>query len=190
VTGVADVTNSSSHRYGRRIAFDIARKALKTLRRRRAMIARAHGIKVFSANHAPRPTEIEPVRTTGRNLLEDFASEYAKRARAKAAAVSSSWHNDMLALSESIVVKHTAELISRRRQHTLTSNYGLDDSRWRQEVECFIDEVIEESGGHVRSSPERLQAVRWMIASATAQFAVPTIPFSLDGESTVVEVVA
>jgi hypothetical protein len=131
----------------------------------------------------PPPRETELVRTTGRNLLKDVASEYAKRARAKAALVSTSWHNDMLTLSESIIVKHTATLISRRRQ--LTTN-SLDDSRWLQEVECFIDEVVEASGGHVRSSPERLQAVRWMIASATAQFALPTVPFSLDSKSAVV----
>jgi hypothetical protein len=58
-------------------------------------------------------------------------------------------HNNMLALSESLIVKHSAELISRRRQLTTTSNHGQDDSRWQQEVECFIDEVIEDSGGHV-----------------------------------------
>jgi len=84
-------------------------------------------------------------------------------------------------------MKHAAELISRRRQLTITSNHGLDDSRWLQDVECFIDEVIEKSGGHVRSSPERLRAVRWMIASATAQFARPKAPLSLDRESAVVE---
>jgi len=72
-------------------------------------------------------------------LLKDLASEYAKRAQAKAALVSTSWHNDMLALSESIIMKHAAELISRRRQLTITSNHGLDDSRWLQDVECFID---------------------------------------------------
>jgi hypothetical protein len=132
-----------------------------------------------------RPEEIEPVRTTGRNLVKDFAGEYAKRARAKAALVSTSWHNNMLALSESIIVKHSADLISRRRQLTRTSVHGQDDSRWLQEVECFINEVIEVSGGHARSSPERLRAVRWMIASATAQFALPTVPFPL--ESAVVE---
>jgi len=125
--------------------------------------------------------------TTGLNLLKDLASEYAKRAQAKAALVSTSWHNDRLALSESIIVKHAAELIGRRRQLTITLNHGFDDSRWLQEVECFIDQVIEKSGGHVRSSPERLRAVRWMIASATAQFALPTLPLSLDRESAVVE---
>jgi hypothetical protein len=113
-------------------------------------------------------------------LTKDLASEYAKRALAKAALVSTSWHNDMLALSESIIVKHAAELIVRRRQLTTTSNFGLDDSRWLQEVESFIDEVIEESAGHVRNSPELLRAVRWMIASATAQFASPRASFSLD----------
>jgi hypothetical protein len=126
------------------------------------------------------------VRTTGRNLTRDLAIEYAKRTGEKAS-LSTSWHNDMLALSESIVLKHAAELISRRRQLTMTSNHGLDDSRWLQEVELFIDEVIEEAGCHARSSPERLRAVRWMIASATAQFAQPTVPFSFDRDSTVVE---
>jgi hypothetical protein len=120
------------------------------------------------------------VRTTGRNLSRDLASEYAKRARAKAALVSTSWHNDMLALSESIVAEHAAELIVRRRQLTTTSNYGVDDSRWLQEVECFIDEVIEKSGGHVRNSSELLRAVRWMIASATAQYAASRVSFSSD----------
>jgi len=121
------------------------------------------------------------VRTTGRNLVKDLASEYAKRARAKAALVSTSWHNDMLVLSESIVVEHAPQLIARRRQLAVTSKCAPDDSRWLHEVECFIDEVIEESGGHVRSSPERLQAVRWMIASATAQFGSSTAAYSLDG---------
>jgi hypothetical protein len=127
------------------------------------------------------------VRTTGRNLVKDLVSEYAKRARANAARVSTSWHNNVLNLSERIIVKHAASLISRRRQLTINSNLGLDDSRWLQEVECFIDQVIDKSGGHVRSSPERLRAVRWMIASATAQFALPTIPLSHDRESAVVE---
>ena len=121
------------------------------------------------------------MRTTGRNLVKDLASEYAKRARAKAALVSTSWHNSMLILSESLVGQHAAELTVRRRQLTINSKCGPDDSRWLHEVECFIDEVVEESGGHVRSSPERLQAVRWMIASATAQFGASKAAFSPDG---------
>jgi hypothetical protein len=126
------------------------------------------------------------VRTTGRNLLRDLPIEYAKQALAKAALASTSWHNNMLVLSESLIVKHSAELISRRRQLTSTSNCGQDDSRWLQEVECFIDEVIEKSGGHVKSSPELLRAVRWMIASATAQFASSASPVTLDSEGAVV----
>ena len=120
------------------------------------------------------------MRTTGRHLLKDLASEYAKRARAKAALVLTSWHNDMLALSESIILEHAADLTTRRRQLSMTSNHGLHDSRWLQEVEYFIDEVIEKSGGHVRNSPERLRAVRWMIAGATAQFALSRASPSVD----------
>ena len=96
----------------------------------------------------------------------------------------------MLNLSELIIVKYASVLTVRRRQLTLTSNSGLDDSRWLQDVECFIDEIIDKSGGHVRSSPERLRAVRWMIAGATAQFASSTTPVSIDSESAAVEVAA
>ena len=125
--------------------------------------------------------EIEPVLTTGRNLLGDLPIEYAKRVQAKAALLGASWHNKTLSLSESLIVKHADELIARRRQLTLTCTLGPDDSRWLQEVESFIDQVIDKSGGHVRSSPERLRAVRWMIASATAQFGSSKASSSLDG---------
>jgi hypothetical protein len=163
-----------------RIAFDNAQNTTKTLRHRRGTIANSNGIKVLSANPRPAPNETEPVRTTGRNLTQDLASEYAKRVQAKAALVSTSWHNGMLALSESIIMEHAAELNARRRRLAVTSNHGQEDSRWLQEVECFIDEVIEESGGHVRSSPDRLRAVRWMIGSATAQYAASRVSFSPD----------
>jgi len=181
VTGVADGIEHDRRHPGSRIAFDNAQRTTKTLRHGRGTIANTNGIKVLSGKPRPPPRETEPVRTTGRNLTQDFASEYAKRAQAKAALVLTSWHNDMLALSESIIVKHAAELISRRRQLTITSQYGLDESRWLQEVECFIDEVIEKSGGHVRSSIERLQAVRWMVAGATAQFGSSKASSSPDG---------
>lgn len=130
------------------------------------------------------------MRTTGRTLVQDFAAEYAKRAREKAALISTSWHNSVLNLSEFIILKYASVLTVRRRQLTLTSNGGVGDSRWLQEVECFIDEVIDKSGGHVRSSAERLRAVRWMIAGATAQFASSTAPVSIDGENAAVEVAA
>ena len=127
------------------------------------------------------------MRTTGRNLLKDLASEYAKRSQAKAATVSTSWHNSVLNLSELIILKYAAALTVRRKELTLTSNGGLDDSRWLQEVECFIDLVIDKSAGHVRDSPELLRAVRWMIGSATAQFASSTDPASLEAQSAVIE---
>lgn len=130
------------------------------------------------------------MRTTGRKLLEDFASEHAKRSQAKAAIASTSWHNGVLNLSELIILKYAAALNVRRRQLTLTSNGGVDDSLWLQDVECFIDLVIDKSGGHVRSSPERLRAVRWMIAAATAQFASSTAAVSIASGSAAIEVAA
>ncbi|MDT7555487.1 MAG: hypothetical protein QOI16_4492, partial [Pseudonocardiales bacterium] len=128
------------------------------------------------------------MRTTGRNLLKDLASETFEKAleSRKAVLVSTSWHNNMLNLSEFIIMRHAAELIDCRRQLTVGSNHGLGDALWLQEVECFIDEVIEKSGCHARSSQECLRAVRWMIASATAGFASPQDPCSLDVESAVV----
>ena len=86
----------------------------------------------------------------------------------------------MLALTEHIVAAHAADLIARRRLLTVASNDGWDESRWLKEVECFVDEVIEESGCHVKRSPELLQAVQWMIASATARFASSQAPISVE----------
>ena len=120
-------------------------------------------------------------------MLRDLPIEYAKRVQEQAARESSSWHNDMLALSESIILNHAAALTSLRRQLNLSSHHGKDNSRWLHEMESFIDEVIEASGAHVRSSPELLRAVRWMIASATAHLVTATGPVSLDRESAVVE---
>jgi hypothetical protein len=134
-----------------------------------------------------RLSETEPLPTTGRNLIDAFASEYEQRARAKAAFVTTSWHNNVLNVSESIVAKHAAELTERRRQLSLASEQDLDDSRWLLEVERFITEFIDKSGGYVRSSPGRLRAVRWMIASATAQFASASPQTSFDSEDAVVE---
>ena len=93
--------------------------------------------------------------------------------------VSTSWHNDMLVLSELIIMEHAAELTVRRRQLTVTSAYGfIDESQWLREVDSFIEQTIEPSGGHVMASAERLLAVRWMIGSATAQFASSRAAFS------------
>jgi HJR/Mrr/RecB family endonuclease len=88
-------------------------------------------------------------------------------------------HDNTLIRSEFIITQHTSELIVRRRQLTTTSNYGLvDDSQWLQEVEFFIDEVIDKSGGEVRSSIEHLLIVRQMIDTATARFAYSRVSFS------------
>jgi hypothetical protein len=120
-------------------------------------------------------------------LLRDLPIEHAKRVKVKAAFASASRHNDMLVLSEAIILNHGAALTSLRRQLSLASGLGQDDSRWLQEAERFIDEVIEVSDCPARSSPELLRAVRWMIASATAQFALPTVRVPLNRENEVIE---
>jgi HJR/Mrr/RecB family endonuclease len=97
------------------------------------------------------------------------------------AVVWSAWHESSLIRSEFIITQHTPELIVRRRQLTTTSNYGLvDDSQWLQEVEFFIDEVIDKSGGEVRSSTEQLCTVRKMIDIVTARFVSSRAAFSPD----------
>jgi len=91
------------------------------------------------------------------------------------------WHENTLIRSEFIITLHAAELIVRRRQLTTSSNYGLiDNSQWLQEVDFFIDEVIESAGGDVRASEERLRTVRQMIDTATAGFATSRASFSPD----------
>jgi restriction system protein len=122
------------------------------------------------------------------NAAEARDSEHLASKKASAAPpsheatlVSPVWHDNTLIRSEFIVTQHTAELLVRRRQLTITSNYGLvDDSQWLQEVEFFIDEVIEKSGGEVRISTARLRTVRQLIDSVTARFASSRAPFSPD----------
>jgi restriction system protein len=117
------------------------------------------------------------------------AQEYAAQcvaqaeswARYKDALVSAEPHDNRLIRSEFIITQHTPELIVRRRQLTTTTNYGLvDDSQWLQEVEFFIDELIDKSGGEVRSSTAQLCTVRKMIDTVTARFASSRVSFSLD----------
>jgi hypothetical protein len=99
----------------------------------------------------------------------------------KADPVPTSCHNNMLVLSELIIMEHAAELTLRRRQLTVTSAYGsIDESQWLRELDSFIERTIEPSGAHVTGSPELLLAVRWMIGSATAQFASSRAAFSPD----------
>jgi HJR/Mrr/RecB family endonuclease len=110
-----------------------------------------------------------------------FAAQEESWARYKDALVSAEPHDNTLIRSEFNITQHTAELMVRRRQLTTTSNYGLvDDSLWLQEVEFFIDEVIDKSGGEVRSSTAQLCTVRKMINAATARFASSRASFSPD----------
>jgi restriction system protein len=116
---------------------------------------------------------------------QEYAAQFAAQvelwARYKDTLVSAEPHDNTLIRSEFIITQHTPELIVRRRQLTTTSNYGLvDDSQWLQEVEFFIDEVIDKSGGEVRSSIEQLCTVRQMIDTATAGFASSRVSFSPD----------
>jgi len=102
-------------------------------------------------------------------------------ARYEDTVVSPTSHDNTLIRSEFNITQHTAQLIVRRRQLTTTSNYGLvDDSQWLQEVEFFIDEVIDKSGGEVRSSPGQLCRVRQMINTVTAGFSSSRLSFSPD----------
>jgi HJR/Mrr/RecB family endonuclease len=121
--------------------------------------------------------------TQARNLAEHLASENAARALTSCAEVLvlAPLYDNTLIRSEFLLMQHAPELIVRRRQLTTTSNYGLvDDSQWSQEVEFFIDEVIDKSGGEVRNSTARLCTVRQMIDTATARFASSRVSFSPD----------
>ena len=105
----------------------------------------------------------------GANAAQMLASRnYVLASMPTSTSTSTSTYNKLLQLAELSIVSHAAQLRARRRQLTTGANHGQDDSRWLQEVETFIDEVIEASVGPVRSSPECLRAVRWMIAGATA----------------------
>jgi restriction system protein len=111
-------------------------------------------------------------------LWENNKNKLASR---KADLARATYHESILALADAIIREHAAELTIRRKQLTVTLSYGVvDDSKWQQDVEFFIDELIENSGGDVRSSAVRLQSVRKMINTATAQFDVLRMSFSPD----------
>lgn len=91
------------------------------------------------------------------------------------------YNQSMLTLTEAIIAEHAAELRIRRKQLTNTLNYGLiDDSKWLDEVEFFIDQVIGQQDLDIRSSPVRLVAVRLAITEATENFAASRVSFSAD----------
>jgi restriction system protein len=141
--------------------------------------ALAHNILAFHRAN-PARTLAGHQDTQTQELPSQAAAQGHALASRRATALAS-WHRNMLTLSESIINEHAAELAIRRRQLTSTSNYGLvDQSKWLQEVEFFIDEIIEESCGHVGNSPQRLQEVRVMIEQATANYSASRIGFSSD----------
>jgi hypothetical protein len=79
---------------------------------------------------------------------------------------------NVLEPSEAIVTEHAAELTVSRDQLTTTGSDGrVDDSKWLEERDLFIDEIVEPQVGNITNSLERLLAVWQMIDVATAQFA-------------------
>jgi restriction system protein len=104
----------------------------------------------------------------------------ARRKRiAQAASALAFATKNALANAETIVKDHAAELTIRRKQLTVTLNYGLvNASKWEQERNLFIEKVVDPRVGGILTSGERLFAVWQMIDAATAQFASSRVPFS------------
>ncbi len=91
----------------------------------------------------------------------------------------------MIRGATAIVNEHATELTIRRKQLTATLNYGVvDDSKWRQDIEFFIDEVIESAGCNIRNFPSRVEAVRLAINEATHGFATSRLCFAPDMDPT------
>jgi hypothetical protein len=83
---------------------------------------------------------------------------------------------NVLEPAEAIVKEHAAELTLGRRHLTITlSNGSVDDSKWLEERDFFIDQIVEPQVGNITDSLERLLAVWEMIDDATAQFAASRI---------------
>jgi hypothetical protein len=75
----------------------------------------------------------------------------------------------VLALAEALIGRHATELSLRRKELTVTSGYGvIDNSKWLQEIDFFIDNFMKNQGCDVRDSPSRLQKIKQMINTATA----------------------
>ncbi len=85
------------------------------------------------------------------------------RTHVMAPAASTCWHNDMLTLSENIILQHAPALIACRRQLTTSANHDATDSPWLQQVDRFIDNVLDASGAHVNRSPEIAAAIKIML---------------------------
>ena len=106
----------------------------------------------------------------GAMILLAFATlKWKKRKGALAEALATM---NVLEPSEAIVKEHAAELTLGRKQLTITLSDGrVDDSRWLEERDFFIDQIVEPQVGNITNSLERLLAVWEMIEHATAQFA-------------------
>src|ERR1700722_16663743 len=88
-----------------------------------------------------------------------------KRKRALADALAT---KTMLDLSAAIVTEHAAELTLGRKQLTITPSDGsVDDSKWLEERDFFIYQIVEPQVGNVSNSLERLLAVWEMVDDAT-----------------------
>jgi hypothetical protein len=81
-----------------------------------------------------------------------------------------------------IIAEHRSELTIRRNQLTRTSSEAaVDNTKWTQEVEFFIDQIVEPQANiSIRHSPERLNAVRSLIDAATVHYLSSRICFRLD----------
>jgi len=106
----------------------------------------------------------------GAVILLAFATlTWKKRRGALADALAT---KNVLEPSEAIVKEHAPELTLGRKQLTITlSDGGVDDSKWLEERDFFIDQIVEPQVGNISNSLERLLAVWEMIDHATAQFA-------------------
>ena len=87
-----------------------------------------------------------------------------------------------------IVTEHAAELTIHRKQLTTTLKDGrVDDSKWLEERDLFIYQIVEPQDGNITNSLERLLAVWQMIDDATAEFAAlhttePPVPSVATGD--------
>ena len=100
-----------------------------------------------------------------------------------------SYYTSMIANAKAIVSTYGAELAIRRKQLTITLSYGVvDDSKWCEEIEFFIDNVIVPAGYDIRSSPPCLEVVRRAITSATNHFAASRLCYAPDMDPTDYEV--
>jgi len=106
----------------------------------------------------------------GAMVLLAFATlKWKKRKSALADALTT---KSVLDLAEAIVTLHAAELTLGRKQLSITRSDGsVGDSKWLEERDFFIDQIVEPQVGNITNSLERLLAVWQMIDHATAQFA-------------------